>query len=1297
MFYNKTIFLEIRFLEVCSLLDARTVLRYFIEYEKKTALMENSLSKVDGELFSDDQLRNTSVLEDYSFHKKVTTIFKKIMDYKDIKDQLKNGKYSDVELKSNIELVVSGEMELADFLTWLSFGYTDNKVNTEEFIKNLLLDTTTICYPLLKKLTQQEMTMKPLITFICRFEDQKLKVERFFINRDSLEIIVAKLSNCSISEIAELEKNNLQELINANDHSQQPDMFQIINILNRELSSRYGKTLEDFKSYEGWQILNQAFITFETLDEMAKPIFQKEIQRITELVSEKVKLPELLSNYLVGGQSTTEYSRSEAGEKFHYGSYTSSYPINEKQWHTLEAAQNHNLLSVNGPPGTGKSTLLKEIFADNMVNKALGLIEVWEQPWEKFKERSSELYRYPISGNGRSYSMVLTSTNNKAVDNIGLELLKEVEYFSQFVTKENENEQFNGFFCARLGNTTNKESFMKQFVPMFLKGLENEDHQHILPEVKTQFIDTYNKLENIHSDIERYIEVRDEIGRFYADNELLFIGTTEDKARFVSEREESERRSAELIISISNLKDRLLDTERETRNLEEELENTKFRLRSIPEEIKQGYSLLAKYQRWKKGRWFGWLNPKRREFFKEYPSDYFIENRLIKNKETEEQELHMKKSTYVNDLNVQKSLELDIQQELADQEKQQLVLTQRMQILNKVIDLLELQLFKEQELREEWGLEGISLNSRFDFSSHPIILRIRHELFLLSLRVTEQYILKHAEEVIHNMNLISKDSWFNPFYNEGNKRDIQYAKGIQSLWDTLFLCFPVVTSTLHSFGERTFHLLPQLIDTLLVDEAGQIMPHYLSSPLFRSNRAIIVGDIEQLEPIRLLKSSVIEQFEPIPETYHDALCVQRNSAQSYADFNSDLYEWDHQGLKKGMILIEHRRCEESIMLFSNQYVYGNLLTIVNKDNHDKLFGRNLVGIDVRGLKNRKAHFNLSEVQVCKNLVDAYVKEYGEVIKEQIGIITPFSKQKEKLQAAIPGVDIGTVHTFQGQEKKFIIFSSVIDNDSNLKQGLAAFIGGRTNLLNVALSRAKEQFVLIGNLDIISNLKHNYLHHVLQIVLEKGIGISPYAEQFHTVSPNMKAISFALFTTPTDNVENEDGEFSSYIREHIQQHLILTPEEHYQVLLEAIRYATKSIVIFSPWITQYVINDDFIDHVEAAKAKEVEIKIGFGYRGGKGITIQDINGIVMKDYTRGNNSDIELSISKLKEVLGEALQYIPPIHTKILLVDDKYLFIGSYNWLSNNGEFSKRDEVSCLIVEASMIQYLKERYIHIKLK
>lgn len=107
-----------------------------------------------------------------------------------------------------------------------------------------------------------------------------------------------------------------------------------------------------------------------------------------------------------------------------------------------------------------------------------------------------------------------------------------------------------------------------------------------------------------------------------------------------------------------------------------------------------------------------------------------------------------------------------------------------------------------------------------------------------------------------------------------------------------------------------------------------------------------------------------------------------------------------------------------------------------------------------------------------------------------------------------------------------------------------------------------------------------MHHVLRIIMEKGVGISPYDEQFHTVSPDMKAISFALFTTPTDKMENENDVFSAYIREHIPQHLIITPEEHYQVLIEAMRYATKSIVIFSPWIMPYVVNEEFIDIVEA---------------------------------------------------------------------------------------------------------------------
>lgn len=63
-----------------------------------------------------------------------------------------------------------------------------------------------------------------------------------------------------------------------------------------------------------------------------------------------------------------------------------------------------------------------------------------------------------------------------------------------------------------------------------------------------------------------------------------------------------------------------------------------------------------------------------------------------------------------------------------------------------------------------------------------------------------------------------------------------------------------------------------------------------------------------------------------------------------------------------------------------------------------------------------------------------------------------------LRKSIPGVETGTVHVFQGAEKKYILFSCVIDTAEN-DSGLCNFIGGKCNLLNVAFSRQKSSSYL----------------------------------------------------------------------------------------------------------------------------------------------------------------------------------------------------------------------------------------------
>ena len=56
-----------------------------------------------------------------------------------------------------------------------------------------------------------------------------------------------------------------------------------------------------------------------------------------------------------------------------------------------------------------------------------------------------------------------------------------------------------------------------------------------------------------------------------------------------------------------------------------------------------------------------------------------------------------------------------------------------------------------------------------------------------------------------------------------------------------------------------------------------------------------------------------------------------------------------------------------------------------------------------------------------------------------------------------GVAVGTVHRFQGGERRVVIFSTVVTREASL-----GFINERVNLINVAVSRAREHLVIIGH-------------------------------------------------------------------------------------------------------------------------------------------------------------------------------------------------------------------------------------------
>lgn len=81
----------------------------------------------------------------------------------------------------------------------------------------------------------------------------------------------------------------------------------------------------------------------------------------------------------------------------------------------LQELHDEGLFSVNGPPGTGKTTLLRDIISDNIVRRASILAKL-STPADALIQQSGKSYRYLIP------EMVVASSNNAAVENISKEL-----------------------------------------------------------------------------------------------------------------------------------------------------------------------------------------------------------------------------------------------------------------------------------------------------------------------------------------------------------------------------------------------------------------------------------------------------------------------------------------------------------------------------------------------------------------------------------------------------------------------------------------------------------------------------------------------------------------------------------------------------------------------------------------------------------------------------------------------------------------------------------------------------------
>lgn len=281
------------------------------------------------------------------------------------------------------------------------------------------------------------------------------------------------------------------------------------------------------------------------------------------------------------------------------------------------------------------------------------------------------------------------------------------------------------------------------------------------------------------------------------------------------------------------------------------------------------------------------------------------------------------------------------------------------------------------------------------------------------------------------------------------------------------------------------------IDLLIIDEAGQALPEIAAAGFALAKRALVVGDTDQIEPVWRIPASIdrsnLVLFKLLDSEQFYAnhwltcgLIASSGNVMRVAQRQCHFHQFPQ--LQRGLYLTEHRRCYDGIIGYCNELVYRGLLepkrgapphqvpwgmmSMIETYSASQSFGgsRGNAGEATAIAQWLKSRLSQIIAYAHQTNPDWKSKSSEEVLKLSVGIVTPFKKQASLIQTQLKAVGIndltvGTVHSLQGDERILILFSSVY-GESDLTLG--KFYDKGTNMLNVAVSRAKDSFIVFGH-------------------------------------------------------------------------------------------------------------------------------------------------------------------------------------------------------------------------------------------
>ncbi len=266
---------------------------------------------------------------------------------------------------------------------------------------------------------------------------------------------------------------------------------------------------------------------------------------------------------------------------------------------------------------------------------------------------------------------------------------------------------------------------------------------------------------------------------------------------------------------------------------------------------------------------------------------------------------------------------------------------------------------------------------------------------------------------------------------------------------------------------RYFPLVKGLFDYVIVDEASQCSQTAIPHLFYRAKNAIIVGDEKQLPNanLRFLQKGIMDSLQ---RKYK----INSHDKSQFFDCKEYSLLTFAQAATPLLPLIEHFRCDPTIIQWSNEHVYNRMMKILTPVWETRFAPPMEVRYLPNGAEDVEAKVNPVEAEVIveelKNLVTD--KTYDDLT---IGIISPFRAQADLISEMIYkeldpetirkfAIQSRTVDGFQGDERDVIIYSMRFS--PNGKPGSITAIETGVNeegfkRMNVAFTRARRKVII----------------------------------------------------------------------------------------------------------------------------------------------------------------------------------------------------------------------------------------------